>query len=174
MNFDIKGLDFLIRALSRLKIHNPSERFKLLVVGKGNEKKYGSMAKDLGIKDNVIFTGIMPRELLERIYVASDVFSMLSRFDTFGMAALEAMAASLPVIISASVGARDLVRDGENGFVVEDPTQEEAVADGIGRMLRKDIREKMAQEARKTAAEHSLEATAAEIQAVYKEMLAGG
>ena len=174
MNFNIKGLDFLIRALSRLRIRHPSERFKLLVVGKGNEKKYGSMAEDLGIKDHVIFTGIMPREHLERIYAASDVFSMLSRFDTFGMAALEAMAASLPVIISASVGARDLVRDGENGFVVTDPTEEEAVADRIGRMLRKDIREKMAQEAGKTAEKHSLEAAAAEIQAVYKEILAGG
>ena len=174
MNFDIKGLDFLIRALSRLKIHNPSERFKLLVVGKGNEKKYGSMAEGLGIKDHVIFTGIMPRELLERIYVASDVFSMLSRFDTFGMAALEAMAASLPVIISASVGARDLVRDGENGFVVIDPTQEEAVADRIGRMLRNDIREKMAQEAGNTAGKHSWKVAVAEIQSVYKEILAGG
>jgi UDP-glucose:(heptosyl)LPS alpha-1,3-glucosyltransferase len=174
MNFDIKGLDFLIRALSRLKIRYPSERFKLLVVGKGNEKKYGSMAEDLGIKDHVIFTGIMPREHLDRIYIASDVFAMLSRFDTFGMAALEAMSASLPVIISASVGARDLVRDGENGFVVLDPTQEEAVADRIGRMLRQDIREKMAQEAGKTAAEHSSEAAAAEIQAVYKEILARG
>jgi UDP-glucose:(heptosyl)LPS alpha-1,3-glucosyltransferase len=116
----------------------------------------------------------MPREHLDRIYIASDVFAMLSRFDTFGMAALEAISASLPVIISASVGARDLVRDGENGFVVLDPTQEEAVADRIGRMLRQDIREKMAQEAGKTAAEHSSEAAAAEIQAVYKEILARG
>ena len=174
MNFNIKGLDFLIRALSGLKIRHPSERFRLLVVGKGNEKKYGSMAEDLGIGDFVTFAGIMPRELLERIYIGSDVFAMLSRFDTFGMAALEAMAASLPVIISASVGARDIVRDGENGFVVLDPTQEEAVADRIGRMLRNDVREKMAQEAGNTAEKHSLEAAAAEIQAVYKEILAGG
>ena len=37
---------------------------------------------------------------------------MLSRFDTFGMTVLEAMAASLPVIISSNVGAKDLVRQG--------------------------------------------------------------
>jgi UDP-glucose:(heptosyl)LPS alpha-1,3-glucosyltransferase len=174
MNFNIKGLDFLIRALSRLRVLRPSERFKLLVVGKGNEKKYGSMAENLGIKDHVIFTGIMPREELEKIYAASDIFAMLSRFDTFGMAALEAMAASLPVIISASVGARDLVRDGENGFVIPDPTEEKAVADRIEMMLRMDIREKMAQEAGKTAGKNSLEAAATEIQAVYEEILAGG
>ena len=53
---------------------------------------------------------------------------MLSRFDTFGMAALDAMAASLPVVLSGNVGAKDLVRDGVNGFVVGDP----ADADGRG------------------------------------------
>ncbi len=173
MNFNIKGLDFLIRALSRLKIRHPSERFKLLVVGKGNEKKYGSMAEDLGIKDHVIFTGIMPRERLERIYVASDIFSMLSRFDTFGMAALEAMAASLPVIISASVGARDLVREGENGFVVEDAAQPETVAERIKIMLQNDMRDRMGHEARITAGKYSWDMAVAETQAVYEEILAG-
>ena len=173
MNFNIKGLDFLIRALSRLKIRHPSERFKLLVVGKGNEKKYGSMAEDLGIKDHVIFTGIMPRERLERIYAASDVFSMLSRFDTFGMAVLEAMAASLPVIISASVGARDLVREGENGFVVEDAAQPETVAERIKIMLQNDMRDRMGHEARITAGKYSWDMAVAETQAVYEEILAG-
>ncbi len=173
MNFNIKGLDFLIKALSRLKILHPSERFKLLVVGKGNEKKYGSMAENLGIRDNVIFTGIMPRERLERIYVASDIFSMLSRFDTFGMAALEAMAASLPVIISASVGARDLVREGENGFVVEDAAQPETVAERIKIMLQNDMRDRMGHEARITAGKYSWDMAVAETQAVYEEILAG-
>jgi UDP-glucose:(heptosyl)LPS alpha-1,3-glucosyltransferase len=44
---------------------------------------------------------------------------MLSRFDTFGLTVLEAMAASLPVVISRNVGARDLVGPGENGYVVD-------------------------------------------------------
>jgi UDP-glucose:(heptosyl)LPS alpha-1,3-glucosyltransferase len=173
MNFDIKGLDFLIGALSRLKARHPSERFKLLVVGKGNEKKYGMMAENLGIRDHVIFTGIMPREHLERIYVASDVFSMLSRFDTFGMAALEAMAASLPVIVSGNVGAKDLVRDGENGFTVPDPSEADVVADRIKMMLQNDMRDRMGREARMTAGKYSWETAVAETQAVYEEMLAG-
>ena len=64
------------------------------------------LAQNLGIKEQVIFAGIIRREHLEKIYVASDAFSMLSKFDTFGMAALEAMAASLPVTISSNVGAK--------------------------------------------------------------------
>jgi UDP-glucose:(heptosyl)LPS alpha-1,3-glucosyltransferase len=115
----------------------------------------------------------MPREHLERIYVASDVFSMLSRFDTFGMAALEAMAASLPVIVSGNVGAKDLVRDGENGFTVPDPSEADVVADRIKMMLQNDMRDRMGREARMTAGKYSWETAVAETQAVYEEMLAG-
>ncbi len=52
--------------------------------------------------------------------MASDIFMMLSRFDTFGMTVLEAMAVSLPVIISSNVGAKDLIRERVNGFIAED------------------------------------------------------
>ena len=62
---------------------------------------------------------------------------MLSRFDTFGMAALDAMAASLPVVLSGNVGAKDLVRDGENGFIVGDPADAAAVADRLAQLLSK-------------------------------------
>jgi UDP-glucose:(heptosyl)LPS alpha-1,3-glucosyltransferase len=171
MNFDIKGLDFLIRALSRLKTLHPSERFKLLVVGKGNEKKYGMMAEKLGIKDHVIFTGIMPREYLERIYVASDIFSMLSRFDTFGMAALEAMAASLPVIVSDNVGAKDIVKHGINGFVVEERTDIDATSEKIGLLLNREVRIRMGEAAYETAMNNSWEAVARKYKSIYDEII---
>ena len=171
MNFNIKGLDFLIRALSRLKIRHPSERFKLLVVGKGNEKKYGSMAEDLGIKDHVIFTGIMPRERLERIYVASDIFSMLSRFDTFGMAALEAMAASLPVIVSSNVGAKDLIRQGVNGFVVNSNDSADEIADKLRSMLEEEAHSRMARYAFNTAATHKWDEVTRKVEGIYEYLL---
>jgi UDP-glucose:(heptosyl)LPS alpha-1,3-glucosyltransferase len=171
MNFDIKGLDFLIRALSRLKIRHPSERFKLLVVGKGNEKKYSMMAENLGIKDHVIFTGIMPREHLERIYVASDVFSMLSRFDTFGMAALEAMAASLPVIVSSNVGAKDLIRQGVNGYVTDSKDSTDEIADKIRSMLEKEVQTKMARNAFNTAATHTWDDVTGKVEGIYEDLL---
>jgi glycosyltransferase involved in cell wall biosynthesis len=170
MNFDIKGLDFLIRALSRLKTRHPSERFKLLVVGKGNEKKYGTMAENLGIKDHVIFTGIMPREHLERIYAASDVFSMLSKFDTFGMAALEAMAASLPVIVSSNVGAKDLIRQGVNGYVTDSKDSTDEIADKIKSML-EEVQTRMARNAFNTAAGHTWDEVTKKVAGIYEDLL---
>jgi len=80
-------------------------------LARGIIKKYSILAQKTGIEENVIFAGVQ-KETLEKIYLASDMFMMLSRFDTFGITVLEAMAASsaLPVIISGNVGAKDLVR----------------------------------------------------------------
>jgi UDP-glucose:(heptosyl)LPS alpha-1,3-glucosyltransferase len=171
MNFDIKGLDRLMAALSRLKSRYPSEKFKLLVVGKGNEKKYGMMAQNLGIKEQVIFAGIIRGEHLEKIYIASDAFSILSKFDTFGMAALEAMAASLPVTISSNVGAKDLVRQGVNGYIIDNSSGTDDIADKIRSMLNEETRTRMAQEAFNMAASHTWDEVTRKVTDIYEDIL---
>ena len=94
MNFDIKGLDSLMAGLSRFKSSHSVEKWRLLVVGKGEQRKYKKLAADLDIGENILFAGIVPRERLKSYYSASDFFAMPSKFDTFGMTVLEAMAAS--------------------------------------------------------------------------------
>ncbi len=170
MNFAIKGLDHILRGLSSLREKDSSARFRLLVIGRGGEKAYGRLARQLGLGDAVVFTGAVTREKLPEFYLAGDLYAMLSRFDTFGMVVLEAMAAGLPVLISGRVGARDLVREGENGFVIDDPGDSDAVADRIGTMLSREIRRKMGQAAGKTARENSWEAAVARVLAVYEEV----
>ncbi len=170
MNFAIKGLDRLLRGLGRLRTGNPEARFRLLVVGQGDEKTYRRLATELLIGDAVVFAGPVAREKLPEYYLAGDCYAMLSRFDTFGMVVLEAMAAGLPVLISGRVGALDLVREGENGFVVENPDDAAAVADKIGPMLNGDLLAGMGSAARQTAREHSWDKTAARILEVYEEI----
>ena len=167
MNFELKGLDNLMAAMALTKSKHPSEKLKLLVVGKGNEKKYGKLAQELGIKDDVIFTGVW-KDNIEQIYMASDIFSMLSRFDTFGMAVSEAMSASLPVIISDNVGAKDLVRDGINGFVVN-RKDIDLISSKIGFMLNKENRQNMAKEAYKEAMKHTWDEMAKKVLKIYDE-----
>jgi UDP-glucose:(heptosyl)LPS alpha-1,3-glucosyltransferase len=171
MNFDIKGLDAVIAGVARLKSRNLFEKFKLLVVGKGNEKYYRRLAHDLGIQDHVIFSGVVEKENLEHIYLASDVYVMLSKFDTFGLVVLEAMAASLPVVISGNVGAKDLIREGINGFVINDTDDPDMMAKKLGVMLDEDVRTRMAQAAFETASTYPWEKTAKEVEAVYEELL---
>ena len=120
MNFEIKGLDDILLTLAQLKKQNG--KFKLIVAGKGNIKKYEKMAKEAQISSNVIFTGVVGKDKLIDLYLAGDLYMMLSKFDTFGMVVLEAMAAGLPVMISSHVGAKDLVQEDKNGFIIDNPS----------------------------------------------------
>ena len=169
MNFEIKGLDILMRAIARTTSNQENNRLKLLVVGKGNEKKYKKLAYQLGITENVIFAGLR-KDHIEHIYFACDIFAMLSKFDTFGMSVLEAMAAGLPVIISRNVGAKDLVSDSGNGFVVEQDNIE-AVRSKISLLLNREKREYMANQARQTAIQYSWEAMAERMTDIYETFL---
>ncbi len=117
MNFELKGLDQLLMAMGQIQNEYPDKTFKILVVGRGNIKKYMAMAASLSIRKKVYFAGV--RHDMEKIYRAGDVFVLLSDFDTFGMVVTEAMASSLPVIVSNKVGAKDMVKNGVNGFVID-------------------------------------------------------
>jgi UDP-glucose:(heptosyl)LPS alpha-1,3-glucosyltransferase len=172
MNFSVKGLDRLLRGLGRLRKRDPEARFRLLVVGRGDEKTYGRLARNLGIGRAVVFAGAVAGEKLPEFYLAGDGYAMLSRFDTFGMVVLEAMAAGLPVLISGRVGARDLVREGRNGFIIENPDDADTVADRAGRMLDKELMARMGLEARQTARENSWDNVVARVLESYEEIRA--
>jgi len=129
------------------------------------------MAEQLGIGSNVRFSGVTGRENLDALYAGSDIFAMLSRFDTFGMAALDAMAASLPVVLSGNVGAKDLVQEGVNGFVVGDPADARAVAERFSRLFDPAVRGRMGQEAYRTACGQSWDEVARRQIGIYEELL---
>jgi len=171
MNFEIKGLDRLIKAMARLKAINHSAQHKLLVIGKGDVKKYTRMAKKTGIEGNILFAGVLGKEKLVQIYLASDIYVMLSKFDTFGMSVLEAMAASLPVIVSSKVGAKDLVIPGGNGFVVEDEMDADGIAGLIGLLLDSKLNTGMGQKAHQTAIANTWDVVAKKVEAIYEQIL---
>ena len=170
MNFPVKGLDYILRGLDSLKNRNSAASFRLLVVGHGDENGYRRLSSELGIADSVVFAGAVERKELAEFYPAGDFYAMLSRFDTFGLVVLEAMAAGLPVLISSRVGAKDLVMEGQNGFVIEDPANSDDVADKIETLLFDELRKKMGAAARKTAEENSWDAVAAKVMNIYENI----
>ncbi len=170
MNFEVKGLDRLITALAALRADHPDGGFKLLVVGKGNRKKHLALARKMDLERQLVFTGVLGQSELDKVYLASDVFSLLSRFDTFGMVVLEAMAASLPVVISENVGARDLVREGGNGFIINDGESAGMIAAKFGRLLDCGLRAQMGAAALRTAHDHTWEQVVEKITAIYDSL----
>jgi UDP-glucose:(heptosyl)LPS alpha-1,3-glucosyltransferase len=170
MNFEIKGLDAIMLALAKLKARN--RNFKFLIAGKGDTGKYSKIARQSNIAEEVRFTGKVSREELIKFYLAGDMYIMLSKFDTFGMVVLDAMAAGLPIIISDNVGARDLVREGENGFVVNDTSDADYIAAKIEALLDENIRRTIVQAAYHTAEQNTWDMVTAKYQEIYSSILA--
>ncbi len=170
MNFEIKGLDNIMFSLARLKAQN--RRFKLIVAGKGNIKKYTRLAQETKIIEDVVFTGPVKKEKLIKMYLAGDFYIMLSKFDTFGMVVLEAMAAGLPAIISGNVGAKDLVQEGENGFVINDIADSDYIAAKIAFLCDEKMRRPLAEKACQTAMQNTWDQVAAKYQEIYMSILA--
>jgi len=123
-----KGVDFLLRALALLKGELPD--FRAVITGGGPERrKLELLARELGIGDNVTFTGFLKdyRDVIA-LMKASRVFAFPSRREGFGMVVVEAMASGVPVVtvehpMNASM---HLVENGRTGFVV--PLSEESFA----------------------------------------------
>ncbi len=168
MNFEVKGLDRIIEVLSLAAQTRPDAALRLLVVGKGNIGRYRQLADSMGVGDRVEFAGPVLTGI-ERIYLGSDLFILLSQFDTFGLVVLEAMAAGLPVIVSRNVGARDVVRNGWNGFVV-DPEEMASMVEKINGLAIPDARRQMAINASETARAYSWDAMAGKVSTVYVDM----
>jgi glycosyltransferase involved in cell wall biosynthesis len=122
-----KRLDVLVRACVA------DERILLVLTGGGPARPgLEQLAADQGVR--LRLQGDLPwHEVLES-YVAADVFALLSERETWGVVVNEAAAAGLPLVVSDRVGAaHDLVREGQNGFVV--PAGDvPAAADAIRRL----------------------------------------
>jgi len=126
--FRRKGLRATLEALSEL---DPAIR--LIVVGKDRLRPYRTLARRLGIEKRVHFTG--PVVQTEQYYNASELFVFPTIYEPFSNVCLEAMTVGLPVVTSRINGASEVVTEGQNGFIVEDPVDSHELADKIRKGL---------------------------------------
>lgn len=129
LNNTNKGLDLLLKSVSQLK----SDRFFLHIGGDGIlADSFKTMAKDLGIEANCKFYGEILRSDISQFYSGLDIFILPSRYETFGIVLIEAMACGLPVIATRCGGPEDIVTQ-TTGILIEkdDP---EVLADSIRSM----------------------------------------
>ncbi len=143
-----KGFDRLVAAFADASAENPD--LELRLVGSGPEHdRLASEVRHLRL-DSVELAGFVDQPALADEYAHGDIFVFPSLKEEFGFVLLEAMAAGLPCIASAHAGAtHDLIRDGENGLVV-DPDDREALAAAIVSLARDpDARRTMGDQARR-------------------------
>ena len=109
----VKRIPDIIKIFYKIQQKIPA---KLMMVGDGPEKeKAEELCEELGISDKVIFFGNSNE--IDQILSYSDLFLLPSETESFGLAALEAMAWSVPVISSNSGGLPEVNFDGESGYL---------------------------------------------------------
>jgi glycogen synthase len=113
-----KRTDALLRAFAELRKRVPERTFWLRIVGDGPERaKLERLARKLGIQAQVFFFGFRTREQIRDLFADADVFVLPANREAFGIAALEARTAGLPVVAMADTGVADFIHDGREGLL---------------------------------------------------------
>jgi len=151
-----KGVDRLLRAFAQME--EDASRARLVIVGEGPDgPALRDLARQLKIEKNVIWSGFANQSELPELYRASDVFVLFSH-ETWGLVVNEAMAFSLPCVVSLDAGAsRDLVAHGLSGYRVNTAETGDA-AMYLGLMMDSGTRSRMGHNALKILRTHTVEA----------------
>jgi len=128
-----KGVNVLIGAVPKILSSYPNVKF--IVVGDGYTK---SSAMDLawyfGVYHKIFFTGFVEESTLRSLYKIADVVTVPSVYEPFGIVALEAMAANVPLVVSDSCGLPEIVEHDVDGVKVH-PDNSDSLASGLLRIL---------------------------------------
>ncbi|MGE5236411.1 MAG: glycosyltransferase family 4 protein [Acidobacteriota bacterium] len=171
-----KGQEDFLRAAAILRTRHPSARFVLvggaLPAYERLADQLRRLAVELGVSGCVVFMGQQPRGEVRRLLASFSVFVMPSRVvEGFGLAALEAMAAGLPVV-GTEAGARELVRDGREGLLVprRDPDALAAAVDSL--LTSPMLARRLGQEGQRRAlTELTIERHVEKVESIYEQLL---
>ena len=121
-----KNLDTLIKALKIL-----GKEYCIIATGKGNVDEYVKLAKEQDVMERCYFIDSIPNEELARYYSWSNCMCTPSRWEGFGMVFTEALACEAVVVTSDVAPMNEYIKHRENGFLVEDYENPQALAEMI-------------------------------------------
>lgn len=139
-----KGFDLLLRAWAQVEKNCPD--WELAIYGEGDRTPYQRLIEELGIDSTRCHLCERSYDI-EKEYCRSSIFVFSSRFEGFGMVLVEAMACGLPVVsYDCPCGPKDIVKDGEDGLLVENGNTS-ALAQGLIALIKDDGKRKAMSEA---------------------------
>lgn len=168
----IKGIDLLIPAFA--DVVTKYNKVQLVIAGpdnRGYRSKVEKWIRGEGIEDFVTLTGLIKGEEKVAALQSSDIFVLPSYSESFGMAAVEAMFAGLPVVLSKKVGIWDVIEKDNCGVIVD--LTPESIAEGILHLLKNpEERLKMGKRGRETAKrEFSIDNVAEKMIQAYNDIV---
>jgi glycosyltransferase involved in cell wall biosynthesis len=159
-----KGLPTLLEAVGRLQ----DPRLVVLVVGRDNPLPYQAAIERNQLDKRVRF--LPPRPDVEIFYAAADAYVGPSLEDAFAQPPAEAMACGLPVITSRNNGGCEIISNGLDGIVVEDPKDDKTLAGWIRSLLDDpSLRSRLGANAAVTARKFTWENNAVAMRALFDE-----
>jgi UDP-glucose:(heptosyl)LPS alpha-1,3-glucosyltransferase len=159
-----KGLLCVLGAVGRL----PDVKWKLLVVGEDDKTPYLAAIERGRMHDRVTF--LAPSADVLKFYAAADVYLGPSLYDSFAQPPFEAMACGLAVVTSRTNGGSEIMRNVEDGLVMEDAENDEELARLIRRLYNEpDVRARMGATAAEKARQYSWEDNAAQMRELFEE-----
>lgn len=127
-----KGVQVLIEALPKVRWRYHDT--KLLICGGGQREHLVNLAAYLGMERHVYFAGFVPDDDLMKIYSIIDIACFPSLYEPFGIVALEAMAAKVPVVVSDAGGLPEVVENNVTGITTYAGSPN-SLADGLLKLL---------------------------------------
>ncbi len=164
-NFHLKGGHVLLQAARKLRSRYQDLHVVIVGCPPRSVFKAGKIWEPLG--DWITFTGIV--EDTQAFYAAADVYVHPTFYDSCSLSVLEALASGLPVITTRHNGASELMTDGTEGFIIDDPWLISDLCDRMERLLDPRLRDQMGQAARETALLHRFDRCVDEILRLYSE-----
>ena len=161
-----KGFVALIESLALLK----DIPLVLVVAGKDDAAPYLRRIRELGLEEKVTFQPSRPD--VQWDYAAADVYVGPSLEDTFAQPPTEAMGCGLPVITTSTNGTAEIMTDGVDGLVLQDPNDVTGLADRIRWLYEHpELRERMAEQAAITASQYTWDRNGVEMRAIFAKAL---
>lgn len=178
----VKGLDTWFRAMRLVIQQEPSLRDRMCVCLIGGDldeeedpdselARLDKLKDELGIGDMVTFLGGRAQSSLPYYYSAADVVVMPSRYESFGLAALEAMACGTPVVASDVGGLSFIVRNGETGYLVPEGDIETFAACILALLRDRPLRDRLGARAALVARDYAWNVITDKIVDLYREVL---
>lgn len=113
------GIDYFLKAVSIVKEKRPDIPLEVRIAGNGShELQYHQLAKELGIENIVKWLGFISQEKAAKEWANMDCGIIYSESESFGVSAVEAQAAGIPVIVSDVPGLQEAVNPGTSAAVV--------------------------------------------------------
>jgi len=162
-----KGADLLVKAASILC--KSDQKYFFVIVGYGPEKdRLEELARDLGLQDKVLFTGLCKNAA--EIIGAFDIAVVPSRREAFGISAVEFMRMNVPVVAASVGGLTELIRHEQTGMLAEG-LRGEGIAEAVDALARdKSLRERLKANAAAFARRFDGEEQIGKIEELYEKL----